>query len=109
MGWNNGRGWSNNNGYNNNRGYNDRYDNRNDRGGYNRGYDDRNDRGYNNNNRDDFVSNLRLEEGTKCTLSYNPNRTVVILRRGREQYECRDIDTLRTEWFYEHELEPVQE
>ena len=103
MGWNNGRGWNNNGGYNN-RGYNDRgYDNRNN--GYNnRGYDDRNyneDRGYNN--------NLRYDEGTKCTLTYNNNKTVVILRKGREQYECRDMETLRIDWFYEHELEPIQE
>ena len=102
MGWNNGRGWNNNGGYNNNRGYNDRgYDNRNN--GYNnRGYNDRDDRGYNNNN-------LRYDEGTKCTLTYNNNKTVVILRKGREQYECRDLDTLRIDWFYEHELEPIQE
>ena len=108
MGWNNGRGW-NNNGYNNNRGYNDRgYDNRND-GGYNRGYDDRNDRGYNNDNRGYENNGLRYDEGTKCTLTYNNNKTVIILRKGREQYECRDLDTLRVDWFYEHELEPVQE
>ena len=108
MGWNNGRGWNNNGGYNNNRGYNDRgYDNRNN--GYNnRGYDDRNDRGYND-DRGYNNNNLRYDEGTKCTLTYNNNKTVVILRKGREQYECRDLETLRIDWFYEHELEPIQE
>ena len=108
MGWNNGRGWSNNNGgYNNNRGYNDRgYDNRNN-GGYNRNYDRDDDRGYNNNR--GYDSGLRYDEGTKCTLTYNNNKTVIILRKGREQYECRDLETLRVDWFYEHELEPVQE
>lgn len=108
MGWNNnGRGWNNNN-YNNynDRGYgNNRGGYNNDRGYNNRDYDDR-DRGYNNHG---YESNLRLEEGTKCTLTYNPNKTVIIIRRGREQYECRDIDTLRIDWFYEHELEVVQE
>lgn len=34
--------------------------------------------------------------------------TVHVVRIGREQYECR-LPDLRTEWFYEHELEPVQE
>ena len=98
MGWNNGRSW-NNNGYNNNRGY----DNRNN-GYYNRGYNDR-DR----NERGGHDNGLRYEEGTKCTLTYNSNKTVIILRKGREQYECRDLETLRVDWFYEHELEPVQE
>lgn len=36
------------------------------------------------------------------------NITVHVVRIGREQYECR-LPDLRTEWFYEHELEPVQE
>lgn len=100
MGWNNnGRGY---NGYDrrpygDNRGYNDRggYNNRNN------GYDDRG--GYQQQN------NLNISVGTRCSLTYNPNKVVCVIRQGREQYECRDIETLKVDWFYENELVPMDD
>lgn len=104
-------GYYNNNGrgYNNNRDYNDRYD------GYNnRGYDNRrgyNDRGYNNNRDYDDrpQSSFKYAPGQKCRLVACPSVEVSILRCGREQYECRCLSDLKVEWFYEHELELVEE
>ena len=96
MGWNNGRGYNGNynNGFRNNgRNFN------NDRG-YNNGYDDRG--GYPQNN-------LNIPVGARCALTYNPNKIVCVIRQGREQYECRDIETLKVDWFYESELNPLDE
>ena len=36
-----------------------------------------------------------------------PVTVVSIIRRGREQYECR-LPSRDTQWFYEHELEAVE-
>lgn len=99
--------------YNDNRrGYNDRYDDR--RNNYDRGgYDRRNnyDRGYNNNRDYDDrpQNNFKYAPGQKCRLVACPSVEVSILRCGREQYECRCLSDLKIEWFYEHELELVEE
>ena len=81
----NGGGWG--RGYSNDRGY-DRRDNY-------RGYDDA--------PRNDF----KFAVGQKCYLKDYPDTVVSIIRRGREQYECR-LPSLDTQWFYEHELEAVE-
>lgn len=97
MGWNNnGRGYNgyDNRPYGNNRGYNDRnYNN-------NRNYDDRG--GYTQNN-------LAIPVGTRCSLTYNSDKVVCVIRQGREQYECRDVETLKVDWFYENELVPMDD
>lgn len=112
MGWNN-RDWNNDrrsggggwgNGYNNNRGYDDRRSYRDDRrGGYDRfDRDDRDRRDYP--PQQQFAFNV----GQKCTLKDYPDVVVSIIRQGREQYECR-LPNLSTQWFYEHELQAIQE
>ena len=57
---------------------------------------------------DDRPPILNYPIGTKCTSKSFPDITVSIIRLGNEQYECR-LPDLRTEWFYEHELEPIEE
>ena len=94
----NGGGWG--RGYNNNRGYDrdDRYDR-----GYDNRRDDRGYRGYD----DAPRNNFKFSVGQKCYLKDYPDTVVSIIRRGREQYECR-LPSLDTQWFYEHELEAVE-
>lgn len=113
MGWNN---WGNNDNRRNNGGWGGRnYDDRgnNNYGGprnrdYGGGYDDRrgynNDRGYR-----DYApqNNFKFSVGQQCYLKQFPDTVVTIIRCGREQYECR-LPDLRTDWFYEHELEAIE-
>lgn len=106
--------WGNNNGYRNN-GYNNngyRNNGGNYRGGYqqNGGYDYRNNNGsgYRNNNnyrqRNEQFVQLNYQIGDRCRVR-GTDIEVTIIRLGREQYECRIMSDLRTEWFYENELE----
>lgn len=55
------------------------------------------------------LPNLSYNLGTKCkVLTSKDNIVVTIIKVGREQYEVRMPD-LSIGWFYEHELEPVNE
>ena len=67
--------------------------------------------GYNNrdNNRyqDRNEMTFKYNRGQLCELAYAPGTRVVVLRAGREQYECRILSSLRIDWFYEYELIPI--
>lgn len=51
---------------------------------------------------------FRFRPGQKCRLTYMPDIEVLILRIGREQYECRILNDFRIEWFYDSELEAIE-
>lgn len=57
---------------------------------------------------DQAPMDFKYSIGQRCALKYNPEQQVVIIRLGREQYECR-LPNLSTDWFYEHELVPIDE
>lgn len=46
--------------------------------------------------------------GQRCQLKNFPDIIVSIICLGNEQYECR-LPDLRTEWFFEHELVPIED
>lgn len=107
--------WGNNNGYRNNGYNNNGY--RNNGGGYRGGYQQNggfnndfrnNNGGYRNNNnyrqRNEQFVQLNYQIGDRCRVR-GTDIEVTIIRLGREQYECRIMSDLRTEWFYENELE----
>lgn len=101
------RGYSNNRGYNN-RGYNSNFQQR----GYNPNYDNRyDDRGYNDRPQyeDQPQQTFKYKSGDRLKLVAMPDIQVSVLRCGREQYECRCYPSLQVEWFYEHELAPIEE
>lgn len=98
MSWNNRNNYSGRNNYRPNNDYPQR-------GGY---YDDRRPQYRQPIQQHDDHPILNFPVGTKCTLKAYPDITVSIIRLGNEQYECR-LPDLRTEWFYEHELIPIDE
>lgn len=117
MAWGNNNGYRNNNGGYNNNGYrgnnngfrNNGYGNN---GGYNNGGYNNNNNGYRGNNggngfrqqREQNFVQLNYQIGDRCRVR-GTDIEVTIIRLGREQYECRIMSDLRTEWFYENELE----
>lgn len=55
------------------------------------------------------LPNMNYDLGTKCRVkTAKDNIVVTIIKVGREQYEVRMPD-LTVGWFYEHELEPINE
>lgn len=46
----------------------------------------------------------KFDIGQICTLTYSPSTKVEIIGQGHSQYLCRDIVTLKKDWFYDSEL-----
>lgn len=102
MAYYNNRDYDRRGGYN--RGYDRGYNNR----GYDRGYDRPNyDHGYDDRGYEAPPAPPKFADGQKVIV-ISTGEEVTVLRKGREQYECR-LKDYRVFWFYESELAAIDD